>query len=159
MLNKCDWLVPVSLSRHLKSPGPTLRARTTSCEASELLGTSATTTSAPTSLEIHRIERALLHTPTPPGNAGGQTLSAGRRGMQHAELPDWENGLIEEVIRAAEARLEAERTSAGRRALQLAREQAYHRLAVAIDRPHRANVSPDQLSLWPPADPTLWDAG
>jgi hypothetical protein len=79
--------------------------------------------------------------------------------MQHSELPDWEVGLIDEVIRAAEARLEAERVSAGRRALQLAREQAYHRLAVAIDRPLRTGVSPDQLSLWPPADPTLWDAG
>jgi hypothetical protein len=79
--------------------------------------------------------------------------------MQHTELPDWEMGLIDEVIRAAEARLEAERVSAGRRALQLAREQAYHRLAVAIDRPQRTKVSPDQLSLWPPADPTFWDAG
>jgi hypothetical protein len=77
--------------------------------------------------------------------------------MQHAELPDWETGLIDEVIRAAETRLEAERTRAGRRALQLAREQAYHRLALAIDRPQPDKVSPDQLSLWP-SDPTLFDA-
>lgn len=80
--------------------------------------------------------------------------------MQHSEeLPDWEKGLIDEVIRAAEARLEAERIRAGRRALQLAREQAYHRLALAIDRPQRTKVSPHQLSLWPSDDPTLFDAG
>ncbi|MGH2786969.1 MAG: hypothetical protein ACRDJV_03535 [Actinomycetota bacterium] len=78
--------------------------------------------------------------------------------MLNPELPEWEEGLIDEAINTAEARLDAERTRAGRRALQLAREQAYHRLALAIDRPHPRGVSPDQLSLWP-TDPTLFDAG
>ena len=71
-------------------------------------------------------------------------------------LPEWEPQLIDEAIAEAERRRHQERARARRRAVQLAREQAYHRLAVAIDRPPRARVSRDQLSLWP-EDPTLFD--
>jgi hypothetical protein len=78
--------------------------------------------------------------------------------IEQAHLPDWEQGLIDEAIRVAEMRLEEEKKRASRRAVQLAREQAYHRLAFEIDRPQRKRVSPDQLSLWP-SDPTLFDAG
>jgi hypothetical protein len=76
--------------------------------------------------------------------------------MDQEALPEWEPGLIDEAIRAAEHRLEEEGSRAARRASQLAREQAYHRLAVAIDRPIGSPCSPDQLSLFP-ADPTLFD--
>lgn len=72
------------------------------------------------------------------------------------ELPDWETAFVDDVIRQAEERLEQERHSARRRAVQLAREQAYHRLAIAIDRPRRRGAGPGQLSLLP-ADPTLFD--
>ncbi len=72
-------------------------------------------------------------------------------------LPEWESALIEEAIRQAERRLEAEKSRAERRAVQLAREQAYHRLAVEIDRPKRSAAGPGQLSFFP-ADPTLFDA-
>lgn len=78
--------------------------------------------------------------------------------MQQAELPEWESLLIDEAITAAERRLADERGRAKRRAVQLAREQGYHRLAVAIDRPApRAKANPDQLSFFPD-DPTLFDA-
>jgi hypothetical protein len=70
-------------------------------------------------------------------------------------LPDWERELIEEAIGEAERRLEAEKTRARKRALQLAREQAYHRLAVEIDRPG-TRVSSKQLSFFR-NDPTLFD--
>lgn len=76
--------------------------------------------------------------------------------MDQARLPEWEMSLIDVAIDTAEARLEAERHRAGRRAVQLAREQAYHRLAVAIDRPARRVAGPGQLTLWP-AEPTLFD--
>lgn len=77
--------------------------------------------------------------------------------MSQAELPDWESLLIDEAITAAERRLADERARARRRAVQLAREQGYHRLAVAIDRPaRRVTTHPDQLSFFP--DPTLFDA-
>ena len=78
--------------------------------------------------------------------------------MSQAELPEWESLLIDEAIDAAERRLADERAKAKRRAVQLAREQGYHRLAVAIDRPARtAKKNPDQLSFFPD-DPTLFDA-
>jgi hypothetical protein len=73
-----------------------------------------------------------------------------------AMLPEWESDLIEEAIRDAEQRLQDERRRSERRAVQLAREQGYHRLAVAIDRPASGKVAPGQLSLWP-QDPTLFD--
>ena len=71
-------------------------------------------------------------------------------------LPEWESELIEEAIRLAEQRLEDERKRARRRAVQLAREQAYHRLAVAIERPRRGGDDPMQLRLFP-GEPTLFD--
>lgn len=76
--------------------------------------------------------------------------------MEQAMLPDWESQLIEEAITAAERRLLEEESKARRRAVQLAREQAYHRLAVEIDRPTRRSAGPGQLSFFP-ADPTLFD--
>lgn len=76
--------------------------------------------------------------------------------MAQAGLPQWEDDLVEEAIRSAEARLEQEMETARKRAVQLARERAYHRLAVEIDRPSRSKVHPDQLSLLP-VDPTLFD--
>jgi hypothetical protein len=76
--------------------------------------------------------------------------------MEQARLPAWEGALIEEAIAAAERRLEADEARARRRAVQLAREQGYHRLAVEIERPEDRGVCPGQLSLWP-VDPTLFD--
>jgi len=73
-----------------------------------------------------------------------------------SQLPEWESQLIDEAIATAERRLEKERTQARKRAVQLAREQGYHRLAVAIDRPSRIEVSGDQLTLFG-AVPTLFD--
>ena len=77
--------------------------------------------------------------------------------MEQAHLPEWEPDLVDDVITKAETRLEREKTMARRRALQPARERAYHRLAVAIDRPSRPEVGPGQLTLFP-EDPTLFDA-
>jgi hypothetical protein len=77
--------------------------------------------------------------------------------MEQAALPEWEAALIEEAITTAERRFEEERLKAKKRAVQLAREQAYHRLAVAIDRPIAAARLPGQLSLFD-TDPTLFDA-
>ena len=76
--------------------------------------------------------------------------------MEQAMLPDWESQLIEEAIENAEKRLQQEEGKAKKRAVQLAREQAYHRLAVEIDRPSSKNPGPGQLSFFP-VDPTLFD--
>jgi hypothetical protein len=76
--------------------------------------------------------------------------------MERPALPEWERELIEEAIGEAERRLEAEKNRARKRALQLAREQAYHRLAVEIDRPGGTRVSSKQLSFFR-NDPTLFD--
>jgi hypothetical protein len=74
-----------------------------------------------------------------------------------AELPEWEQGLIDEAIRAAEEELDEAAERSRKRALQLAREQAYHRLALAIDRPRsKRRGGPGQLSLWP-EEPTLFE--
>jgi hypothetical protein len=78
--------------------------------------------------------------------------------MSDTPLPEWEQGLIDEAIREAERRLEEEESRAQRRAVQLAREQAYHRLALAIDRPARPRVNPGQLVLFDET-PTLFDDG
>lgn len=75
--------------------------------------------------------------------------------MENTQLPGWESDLIEEAISTAQGRLERERKRASTRAVQLAREQAYHRLAVAIDR-RGPSTNPDQLTLFP-EDPTLFD--
>lgn len=76
--------------------------------------------------------------------------------MKEAALPEWEPLLVDEAIEAAERRLRQEDERAHKRAVQLAREQGYHRLAVEIDRPARVKISPDQLSFFP-QDPTLFD--
>ena len=76
--------------------------------------------------------------------------------MERPALPEWEGELIEEAILEAERRLDAEKGRARKRALQLAREQGYHRLAVEIDRPARTKVSTKQLSFFR-NDPTLFD--
>jgi hypothetical protein len=73
-----------------------------------------------------------------------------------AMLPEWESDLIDEAIREAEQRLQDERRRSERRAVQLAREQGYHRLAVAIGRPPTAKAGEGQLSFWP-QNPTLFD--
>ena len=76
--------------------------------------------------------------------------------MGQAALPEWESDLIDDAISTAEQRLKDERRRSERRAVQLAREQGYHRLAVAIDRAPDGEVAAGQLSLWP-QDPTLFD--
>jgi hypothetical protein len=76
--------------------------------------------------------------------------------MEQERLPQWEGRLVEEALSAAERRLDEERSRARRRAVQLAREQAYHRLAVAIDRPARPMRIRGQLSFFD-VDPTLFD--
>ena len=76
--------------------------------------------------------------------------------MKEAALPEWESLLVDEAIETAERRLRHEHERARKRAIQLAREQAYHRLAVEIDRPVGTKISPDQLSFFP-KDPTLFD--
>ena len=78
--------------------------------------------------------------------------------MNEATLPEWESLLVDEAIQTAQRRLREEDERARKRAVQLAREQAYHRLAVEIDRPARTKISPDQLSFFP-SDPTLFDRG
>lgn len=75
--------------------------------------------------------------------------------MEQAALPQWESDMIEEAIREAEARHANERDRAKKRAVQLAREQAYHRLALEIDRPTQSKVTPGQLSFFP--NPNLFD--
>lgn len=76
--------------------------------------------------------------------------------MEQAALPQWESQMIDEAIDEAERRRAKEKQRAQSRAAQLAREQAYHRLALEIDRPQRTKVSPSQLSFFP-TPPTLWD--
>ena len=76
--------------------------------------------------------------------------------MDQAKLPEWEADLVEEAIDQAEQRMEEDTERARKRAVQLAREQAYHRLALAIDRPKKDKVAPSQLSFFP-TDPTLFD--
>jgi hypothetical protein len=78
--------------------------------------------------------------------------------MEQKQLPEWEHDLIDEAVDEAERRLARERARAAHRAVQLAREQAYHRLAVAIDRPQRDTQTRGQLSLFP-TDPRLFDDG
>ncbi|MGH2694352.1 MAG: hypothetical protein ACRDJJ_05980 [Actinomycetota bacterium] len=76
--------------------------------------------------------------------------------MEQAALPEWESDLIDEAIEEAERRLEREKDRARRRAVQLAREQGYHRLAVAIDRPLATRRLHGQLTLFDD-DLTLFD--
>jgi hypothetical protein len=78
--------------------------------------------------------------------------------MEDTGLPDWESLLVDEAVRDAESKRRDEKKRAQKRALQLAREQAYHRLALAITRPkvEKKTSNPRQLTLWP-QDPTLFD--
>lgn len=71
-------------------------------------------------------------------------------------LPEWEGRLVDDALSAARRELERDEVTARARAVQLAREQAYHRLAVAIDRPTSRRQIRGQLSLFP-TDPTLFD--
>ena len=72
------------------------------------------------------------------------------------DLPEWEQDLLEDAVTNTPSDPDEERVQARRRALQLAREQAYFRLALEIDRPKRTKVSPSQLSFFP-TNPTLFD--
>jgi hypothetical protein len=76
--------------------------------------------------------------------------------MGEERLPEWEGSLLDAALGSEEERRERDDARARRRAVQLAREQAYHRLAVAIDRPTRDNRTHGQLSLFP-TDATLFD--
>lgn len=74
------------------------------------------------------------------------------------QLPDWESLMIDEAIAEAETRYREEETKAARRTVELNRQQAYYRLALAIDRPEKTakREHPGQLSFFP-KDPTLFD--
>ena len=106
--------------------------------------------------EIRRFGPSVAHTPLPPSLRGRATEEGFDR-MQQGKLPPWESELVDQAIDAAEQRDEAkEAEKARRRAVQLAREQGYHRLAVAIDRPPPERAVKGQLSLFP-TDVTLFD--
>lgn len=80
--------------------------------------------------------------------------------MEDQERLAIEDLLVSDAIEEAERRYAAEQRKAQRRALQLAREQAYHRLALAIDRPERRprdKAGPGQLCLFPTTEPNLFD--
>jgi hypothetical protein len=74
------------------------------------------------------------------------------------QLPDWESLLIDEAIDQAENRYRDEQAKAKHKTVELNRQQGYHRLALAIDRPEKAvkRQHPGQLSFFP-KDPTLFD--
>lgn len=72
------------------------------------------------------------------------------------DLPFWEQELLEDAVTKPPETREQERVRARGRALQLAREQAYFRLALEIDRPQHKKISPSQLSFFP-TEPTLFD--
>ena len=75
--------------------------------------------------------------------------------MDQTQLPEWDL-MVDDAIREAERKLADEKERAAKRAVQLSREQGYHRLAVEIDRPIKHRVSPSQLSFFP-TDPTLFE--
>ena len=74
------------------------------------------------------------------------------------QLPEWESLMIDEAIAQAETRFRDEKEQAERRTIELGRQQGYHRLALAIDRPTKSSKPqhPGQLSFFP-KDPTLFD--
>lgn len=77
-------------------------------------------------------------------------------GGDESRLAEWDL-LVADAIEEAERRLASEKTRERNRAIQLAREQGYHRLALEIDRPHRSKkVNSSQLSFFPTSDPTLF---
>ena len=114
-------------------------------------------------LEIRHARARGLHTPIPPRVENGPPRADLRADldredetdMDQAALPQWESEMIEEAILDAETRRASEKERARNRAVQLAREQAYHRLALEIDRPKQEKVTPGQLSFFP--TPTLFD--
>jgi hypothetical protein len=71
-------------------------------------------------------------------------------------VPAWEQDLLDETVAQSPPSKDEDDARARGRALQLAREQAYFRLALEIDRPRTTKVSPSQLSFFP-TDPTLFD--
>ncbi|MBA2724975.1 MAG: hypothetical protein H0U53_03200 [Actinobacteria bacterium] len=75
--------------------------------------------------------------------------------MDQGRLAEWDL-LVDDAIKEAERRMASEEEHSKKRAVQLAREQGYHRLAVEIDRPGRSPVGAGQLSFFP-SDPTLFD--
>ena len=77
---------------------------------------------------------------------------------EQEQLPEWESLLIDEAISTAERRYAAEQKRTKHRDVELRRQQAYHRLAVEIDRPEVAGAPdlPGQLRLFP-SEPTLFD--
>lgn len=75
--------------------------------------------------------------------------------MDQGRLAEWDL-LVDDAIHEAERRMANEEERAKKRAIQLGREQGYHRLALEIDRPRRSKVSPGQLSFFP-GDPTLFE--
>ncbi|MEA2453405.1 MAG: hypothetical protein QOG04_2115 [Actinomycetota bacterium] len=74
------------------------------------------------------------------------------------QLPEWESLLVEDALAWAENRQKDEKAKAERKTVELSRQQGYHRLALAIDRPEtgRKRQHPGQLSFFP-KDPTLFD--
>lgn len=75
--------------------------------------------------------------------------------MDQGRLAEWDL-LVDDAIAEAERRMASDEERSKKRAIQLAREQGYHRLAVEIDRPRHTQVGAGQLSLFP-SDPTLFD--
>lgn len=90
---------------------------------------------------------------------GAGRVNRGGHYVEQPQLPDWESLLVEEAITRAERRYEDEQQRAKRREVELRRQQAYHRLALVIDRPEtsRRPDHPGQLSFFP-TDPTLFDS-
>jgi hypothetical protein len=79
-------------------------------------------------------------------------------GNDPERLAEWDL-LVADAIQEAERRLADEKAQERTRAIQLAREQGYHRLALEIDRPRRGKrVSPSQLSFFPERNPTLFES-
>lgn len=69
--------------------------------------------------------------------------------------------MVSDAIEEAERRYADEQRKARKRAVQLAREQGYHRLALAIDRPDRRprdKAGPGQLCLFPTPQANLFES-
>lgn len=89
---------------------------------------------------------------------GAQTSQETFGMPEQEQLPEWESVLIDEAITAAEQRYADEQKRAKHREVELRRQQAYHRLAIEIDRPDVVGAPdlPGQLRLFP-SEPTLFD--
>lgn len=78
---------------------------------------------------------------------------------EHQRLAMWDL-LVSDAIQEAERRYAEEERKASKRAVQLAREQGYHRLALAIERPDRKprdKAGPGQLCLFPGPQANLFE--